>query len=151
MDLTPIILLLLSFMPTIESRYTLPTAIALGYDPLISYIAANTVSILLALALSNGLWVFDRIVRNLPHISRLWTYYIDSARERVKSYLNKYGSLGLILFVAIPLPGTGIWTGSIAGYVLGIPPQKLAACTTIGGIIANTIAFLSVLGVYQLI
>ena len=151
MDLSFIMLLFLSFVPTIESRYTLPMAITLGYDPLVSYLAAAIVAASLAFVLSHGLWMFDKIARKLPHISRLWAGYIDTAREKVQQYINKYGAPGLILFVAIPLPGTGIWTGSIAGYVLGIPPQKVAAYTTIGGIIANTIAFLSVLGIYQLI
>ena len=151
MDSTFIMILLLSFVPMIESRYALPMVITFGYDPLISYFVATIATILLSLILSHTLWMLDRIARKLPHISRLWTYYIDSARERVKLYINKYGASGLILFVAIPLPGTGVWTGSIAGYVLGIPPQKLASYTAIGGITANTIAVLSVFSVYQLI
>jgi len=151
MDVNALLLVLLSFTPTIEGRYALPLAVSLGYDPLLSYIIATATTVLLAFILGHTLWVLDRIVRKLPYVSELWARYVDGTRKKVKPYVERYGAIGLTLFVATPLPGTGVWTGSIAGYVLGIPPRKLAVYTAIGGIIANTITFLSILGIHGLI
>lgn len=151
MNVNAIALILLSFIPGIETRYTLPMAIATGYDPLLSYFVAAAAATLLAIILSYGLWIGDKIIRKIPRISQWWERYVDRARKKAEPYVNKYGAAGLIIFVSIPLPGTGIWTGSIAGYILGIPPHKLALYTSGGGILANTITFLSILGVFQMI
>ncbi|MGE5528875.1 MAG: COG2426 family protein [Patescibacteria group bacterium] len=62
------------------------------------------------------------------------------ARTRVRSAtVAKYGALGLMLFVAVPLPGTGAWTGAIAAFIFGIPKRwalpAIAAGTAIAGLI----------------
>lgn len=151
MDTAFVIILFLSVVPAIEGRYAIPAAAALGYDPVVAYCAVTITTAILAFVLSHALWLLDKIVRGLPHLSEFWVRYVDRARAGVQPYLEKYGAMGLILFVAIPLPGTGVWTGNIAGYVLGIPPQKLALYTATGGIISNTVALFSTIGLCQVV
>lgn len=60
---------------------------------------------------------------------------VDSKREQI----DKYGYLGLILFVGIPLPGTGAWTGTLLAVMLGLDKKKSFICIMIGVILASII------------
>ena len=59
----------------------------------------------------------------------------NSKREQI----DKYGYLGLILFVGIPLPGTGAWTGSLVAILLGLNKKKSFLCICIGVLLAAII------------
>ena len=62
------------------------------------------------------------------------------ARTRVKSAtVAKYGAVGLALFVAVPLPGTGAWTGALAAFLFGIPKRWALPAITVGTVIAGFI------------
>lgn len=58
--------------------------------------------------------------------------------------INKYGIWGLYLFVAIPLPGTGAWTGALLSVLLGIKPRKALAAIFAG--VATAGIIMTVLG-----
>ena len=62
--------------------------------------------------------------------------------------MSKYGRLGLIPFVAIPLPFTGAWTGILAAWIFDIHPKKAIPMLTIGviisGIIVTTLVYLGI-------
>ena len=60
---------------------------------------------------------------------------VNSKREQI----DKYGYLGLILFVGIPLPGTGAWTGSLLAIMLNLDKKKSFVCIIIGVILASII------------
>ena len=60
---------------------------------------------------------------------------VDSKRDQI----DKYGYLGLVLFVGIPLPGTGAWTGSLLAVMLGLDKKKSFACILLGVILAAII------------
>ena len=60
---------------------------------------------------------------------------VDNKREKI----DKYGYMGLILFVGIPLPGTGAWTGSLLAVVLGLDRKKSFICIIIGILLAAII------------
>ena len=60
---------------------------------------------------------------------------VESKREQI----DKYGYLGLILFVGIPLPGTGAWTGSLLAVMLGLSRKKSFICILIGVLLAAII------------
>ena len=51
--------------------------------------------------------------------------WVEKKVESKRSQIDKYGYLGLILFVGIPLPGTGAWTGSLLAVMLGLDRKKL--------------------------
>lgn len=60
---------------------------------------------------------------------------VDSKREQI----DKYGYWGLVLFVGIPLPGTGAWTGSLLAVMLGLDKKKSFGCILLGVILAAII------------
>jgi len=77
------------------------------------------------------------------------------ARTRRKGkVVEKYRALGLALFVGVPLPGTGAWTGALAAFVFGIPFRyalpAIAAGVVIAGVVV-TLASLGVIGIFRAI
>lgn len=60
---------------------------------------------------------------------------VDSKREQI----DKYGYWGLILFVGIPLPGTGAWTGSLLAVMLGLDKKRSFLCILVGVVLAAII------------
>ncbi|MCD6428498.1 MAG: COG2426 family protein [Desulfurococcales archaeon] len=137
----------LSLIPSFEGRYALLVGIASGLDPLTSFAAASVGITVLALVLPNILAYIDEVARALGEsgydvlskVSELYLRYVGSVRRRVRKYIDKYGALGLIVFVAIPLPATGVWTGSLGAYILGMSKKRAMISLLIGGIASNLI------------
>ena len=65
--------------------------------------------------------------------------WLEKKGNSKRSQIDKYGYLGLILFVGIPLPGTGAWTGSLVAILLGLDKKKSFVCILIGVMLAAII------------
>lgn len=65
--------------------------------------------------------------------------WLEKKVQTKREQIDKYGYLGLILFVGIPLPGTGAWTGSLLAIMLGLDKKKSFICILIGVILASII------------
>ncbi len=74
---------------------------------------------------------------------RIFEKTVARARKNVGVKIEKYGILGLLVFVAIPLPVTGAWTGTLGAWVLGLDKKKsfLAIClgVFIAGIVVSAV------------
>jgi uncharacterized membrane protein len=79
-----------------------------------------------------------------------WSFfreYVEKTRRRGSPLIAKYGLLGLVLFVAIPIPGTGIYAGALLSWLMGLKwPVSLLAILP-GAAISNGIITLSILGI----
>jgi len=64
--------------------------------------------------------------------------------------IERYGPWGLALFVAVPLPVTGAWTGAAAAYVFGIPFRRSLPAIVAGVLLAGIVVTLAVRGVIGL-
>ena len=74
-----------------------------------------------------------------------FTNFVEKKVQKGSKQLEKYKEIGLTLFVGIPLPTTGLWTGSAIAAFLGLDFKKSMICVFLGGIIsAVLIAVLSV-------
>jgi len=133
-------------MPFFESRYTIPLAIAQGWNSLVAWAIGTLLSILTAIILCIGLDYIDAMIRKIPYINTFWNKYVSRTRKKLAEKLDKWGEIGLVLFVAIPLPGTGVYSGSVAAYALGIDIKNSIVLISIGAAIANAITVLSATG-----
>jgi uncharacterized membrane protein len=61
---------------------------------------------------------------------------MDNKIRKNTPAIEKYKEAGLIIFVGIPLPTTGLWTGSVIAAALGLSFWKSFACTAVGGVIS---------------
>lgn len=78
---------------------------------------------------------------------RFFTWLFEKTRSKHSQKFEKWGALALITFVAIPLPITGGWTGSVAAFVFGIPFKKAFPLIFLGLLIAGVIVTLLSLGI----
>lgn len=75
--------------------------------------------------------------------NRLFSWLFAHTRKRTEKKIERWEELGLILFVAIPLPVTGAWTGSLAAYIFNLNFRKALACIIVGVFIAAILVTLA--------
>ena len=141
--------LAVSAAPIAELRGGLPLALSFDFHPATAFFLSVGGNLIPVLPLLLGLgWAEDRIHRwNALGRCLDWIF----ARTRRKGRLiTRYGAIGLILLVAIPLPGTGAWTGAIAAFLFGISPKRAFSCIFFGVLIAGLVVLLASLGVFRL-
>ena len=137
-----LLVMLLTFVPWIELRGSIPLGIATGIDPFVVLILA----IVLNIALFFPLWfVLDRLYEQTKNW-RIVRWTIAHTLKR-KATVEKWGVLGLAIFVAIPLPFTGVWTATILAWILRMPVHRSFAAIALGVVGAAVIVFLATMGV----
>ena len=130
---------IISMMPIVELRGGLPYGVGFGLSPLVAFAAAvlgNMLPIPFVLLLLNGILKWMKTQDNFLGKTALW---LENKAYKNKDTIEKYGSLGLMILVAIPLPGTGAWTGALVATVLGIRPKIAFPLIFIGVLIAGII------------
>ena len=79
-------------------------------------------------------------------LGKVLTKKLEHAEKAFSGKHKKYGAIGLIIFVGIPLPLTGSWTGSLAAFIFNIPFKKSLPLITVGVCVAATLVTLITLG-----
>ncbi len=134
-------ILLFSMLPIIELRGAIPYAVALGYDPGAAFLLAFVGSLLPIPLIFFGVRPFFKRVRTLPFLMRIVHKVKKKANVDGRKVI-KYGFWGLILLVAIPLPGTGVWSGTLAASLLDMRFKSAFPAIVIGNIIAGILVLL---------
>ncbi len=141
---------ILSATPFFEARYAIPLALASGWNPIAAWILGTLVSMATAAVLLVSLDTIDRILQKIPFTRGLWTKYVDKNRQRLSEKLKDWKEIGIALFVAVPVPGTGVYSGSVAAYGLKIPVTKAMVLISAGAAVANAITLFSALGIIRI-
>ena len=81
----------------------------------------------------------EKFLRNFKFWARIMDWLFAKTRKRADSKIRRYEYLGLILFVAIPLPFTGAWTGSLIAYLFDLKFSKSLLTIFVGVIISVAI------------
>jgi uncharacterized membrane protein len=132
--------LLMTVSPVFELRAGIPLGILhYGLDPLFIFFIAVIANALIFFPIFFGLRLFyDKVLFRIP----LFDKYLDNLRKRGKPKVEKYGFWGLFLFVAIPLPITGAYTGTILAWLLDIDWKRAFPAVGLGVIVAGVIVLL---------
>jgi uncharacterized membrane protein len=135
---------LITASPISELRGGIPLGISLGLDPWFTFFVAIVVNSLIFFPVFFVLRLFyDKFLFRIPLFAR----YLDSLRKRGKPIVDKYGFWGLFLFVAVPLPLTGAYTGTILAWLLDVDWRRAFPAVGLGVVVAGVIVFLITLGV----
>ena len=139
-DMLPgeLVVFLLSMMPILELRGGLIAAAILGVDWAIAFpicVIGNMLPIPFELLFIRK--IFKWMKRFRPFYKMI-TWIEERAEKKSKEIETKI-SIGLFLFVAIPLPGTGAWTGGLVADVLGVKFKKAIPIILVGVITAGLI------------
>ncbi|RLG85323.1 MAG: small multi-drug export [Thermoprotei archaeon] len=140
--LSLLLIILSSIAPGFEARYAAPLALSLGLrieQALILTIPTSLIPVFLILAIGNKLLAILRKMSDMNYVnfvaSPLYRVVLR-AREKVSSKFELAGYVGLTLFVAIPLPFTGVWTASLGASLLGLNRVRSLLAIAIGNFIA---------------
>ncbi len=141
-----IITVMISTLPIFELRGAIPVAVLQFKIPVLkAYFLSVAGNLLPILPILYFLEPIRKELSKIKIMKRFFDWLYDRAYRKSKNVM-KYGAIGLTLFVAIPLPITGAWTGSIAAILFEVPP-KYAFPAIIGGVlIAGIIVSLITLG-----
>ncbi len=142
-----IILILLSILPFSENRGAIIYGLSTGVSPWIFLPIAMIANILVMFPI---FW-FLRRRRVMGLVNRILGKRITNMIERNRERLEIYEEVALLFFVAIPMLGTGAWTGSLIASVLRMKPRKSKLIIAIGVLIAGMVVFLSAQGLISLL
>ena len=129
----------ISMLPIVELRAGLPYGIALGLDYPLALTAAvigNMFPVPFIIIFIQRVFIWLR--RHWPKMDSFITKLEAKAHLKGEK-VQKYGPIALLLFVGIPLPGTGAWTGSLAADLFRIDFKKSMFAVTVGVLIAAAI------------
>lgn len=134
-----LVVFIISLFPILECRLGMFTAIVLlQMNPFVGFIISflgNILPIPFILLLIN--WIFE-ILKKVPGINKI-VFWLEEKTLKKRDKIDKYGIWGLLLFVAIPLPGTGGWTGALLASLLHLDKKKSFGVIAIGVFIAGLI------------
>lgn len=144
----PLATMIIGTLPLAESRVAVPVAITVyGIHPLLAVIYATVGDIVPALLIIYTLGpVSGWIIRHSRLAERFFGWLFQRTRHKFVGHYEKYGLLGLFIFVAVPFPGTGSWSGAVAAFLFGIPKLKAYLCIIIGILCEAGIAALATVG-----
>ncbi|MGI5825393.1 MAG: COG2426 family protein [Bacillota bacterium] len=144
------IVFFVSMLPVVELRGAIPIGMAFGlpaWESFLLSVAGNgLITVLLLLILPKFFELLYKISPLEPFLDKL----IQKTRHKGKD-LNKKGALGLFLFVAIPLPGTGVWTGCLIAYLMGMRIRYSLLSVVLGMVLAGILMTLGSLGLFTVV
>lgn len=132
-----VLTVLVSMIPVVELRGGIPFGVAAGLPVWAAYVAAiigNLIPVPFIIVYIRR--IFQWMRRHMPRLNNV----VDKLEKKAHlkgQKVNKYKYLGLALFVAIPLPGTGAWTGSLAAAFLDMPLRKAIPSVVLGVVVAG--------------
>lgn len=141
------LIIITTALPILELRGSIPLALSLGLNPVLTLLLTVFVNSLLFFPIFFGLKAFyDVLLSKIKFSNRI----IEGVRRRGSPYVEKYGLIGLTIFVAIPAPFTGVYSGTILGWLLGLEWKKAFLAIALGAFIAGLIVLSASLGLFAL-
>ena len=146
--------LFISMLPIIELRGAIPFATAIGVPPFTAYgisIIGNMIPVPFIFLFAGKILHWGK---EKPYIGKTFSAFLEKGYKAGQKLEDKAGFglyLALTLFVGIPLPGTGAWTGSLAACLLGINAKKGTIAVLAGVLLAGIIMMTLSLGALSFI
>ena len=141
-------LTVITFLPALELRASIPYGIFFLKDscPLAVVLSVCvTANILLGVAVFFLLDKFVHIFRRWGTFARVYNAYVVRTQRRIQKPVERWGELGVAVFIGVPLPGSGVYSGALAAYILGLSYRKFFIANVIGVLIAATAVTLACL------
>lgn len=138
------ILVLVTLIPALELRASIPWGIFGNADfgisePMPWYtvvLVCAVANIALGMAVFWVLGPILQLLERIPWFHRVVEPILLRTQRKLHPYVEKYGELGVAVFIGIPLPGSGVYTGALGAFVLGLDRRKFAVANALGVVIA---------------
>ncbi|GAB6086274.1 COG2426 family protein [Alkaliphilus crotonatoxidans] len=135
-----LMVLLVAAMPLAELRGAIPLGVSLGMHPLhatLLGVLGSLIPVPFLLFFLKPVVLFFRDLKPFKNlVNRILRRTIKKSDK-----IKRYSALGLVLFVAIPLPTTGVWSGCLAATIFNIPIKIAFPAIALGTVVAGSIMF----------
>lgn len=135
----------LAMLPVAELRFALPVALIIYKLPFWSAffwsVFGNMLPIFFLIHFMRPIAAW--LTKHSKLADKFFSWWFNRVRYRFEQGMLKYGvNFALVIFVSIPLPMTGAWSGAVASFLFGIPPRRALILIVFGVIIAGIIVTL---------
>ena len=130
----------MAMVPVVELRGAIPAGTGAGLDPIVATIIAivgNLVPVPFLILFTRRVFDWLKTMR----IFRKLVEKLEARAEKKSQVVMKYAWIGLCILVAIPLPGTGAWTGALVAAMMDMRLKKAMPSITLGVVLAGIIVF----------
>ena len=125
-----------AMVPVMELRGAIPFGLALGLSPGLAYLVSVIGNLIPVPAVMLLIRTVFRWLSRWPWWEKR-IHWLERRAQEKSEVVRKYSLVGLVLLVAIPLPGTGAWTGALVATLLDIRMQLALPCILLGVLIAG--------------
>jgi uncharacterized membrane protein len=134
-----LILIAVTMIPALELRASIPWGIFKMADKI------SWPLVVLGCVLANIVlgWLVFLVMGPVFNFIRRWGWFdrkiwpiLERTQHKIHPFVEKYGEFGVALFIGVPLPGSGVYTGAFGSYLLGLDKRKFAIANVIGVVIA---------------
>lgn len=135
----------LSMVPVLELRAAIPVGATLGLEWVANYlicVIGNMIPVPIILLFVRHVLEW---MKKIPHLDKI-ALWVENKAQKNTPKVQKYASLGLLIFVALPLPGTGAWTGALVAAMLDMRMKYAIPSIFCGVLIAGLIMSLASYG-----
>ena len=136
----------ITFLPFLELRASIPYGIITAHLPwywvVVICIIAN---IIIGIIYFYLVGCFFRLLLYIPVLNTFWEKKVEKTRKKIHAGVEKYGEYFLIIFIGIPLPGSGVYSGALGAYLLGMSFRKFIIANIFGVLIAAAAVTIAVL------
>ena len=140
----------ISMVPVIELRGAIPAGVASGLDVVTATVVSvigNTIPVPFIILFIRKIFEWMRRISN--KFNRIVVYFEEKAQKH-RETVDKYKFWGLFILVAIPLPGTGAWTGALVAAMMEMRLKDAVPAIFLGVVAAGVIVALATVGVVNL-
>ncbi len=137
-----------STIPWVELRVAIPFGITKGLQPVVAFLAAVTASwamiipMFLILDLFYAQWLSRQpLVRHL----------VEEVRARGRGYVERWGVVGVGIYVSLPLPGPGVYSGAVLAWLFGLPRRQAILALAMGVVVSAFLVTLISTGVIAIV
>jgi len=144
-----LVIIFVAALPVFELRGSIPLALfTFGFDPLTAFLLSVVGNMIPVIPLLLFLEPVSNYLRRWRIGDIFFTWLFERTHRKHSAEFEKYGSIGLAIFVGIPLPATGAWTGCAAAFIFGFKFKNAFLAILAGVIIAGAIVtMLTVMGI----
>ena len=143
---------LITLIPAFELRGSIPYGITIAnLNWFLVFVTALISNILLGIIIYFLLDLFvHRFLLRIPVVGPWYHKYVERTQRKLYKSVERVGFWGIVLFVGVPLPGTGSYSGALGAYILGLGYKRFILANAIGVLIAGILVTLGTLGIVNL-
>ncbi|MDR2151177.1 MAG: small multi-drug export protein [Spirochaetaceae bacterium] len=138
-------LAVLSFLPISELRGAIPVALAQGMPWYYAYPLASLCNVLVVPVCWLFLSTLHQSLLRFSWYQKIFNRFVARTRKKLAGPIEKWGAIAIAFFIAIPLPLTGVWTGTLGAWLCGVPKGQTFLAAALGVVLSGAlVSFITV-------